>query len=115
MKNSLVIISSIFRVKKILAFLVLFCLVFLNVPRDLTHECDQESDNHEHSQKSNHQDSFSAEDCFSCEFDLDSAHILDFYLPRYTPILNTVLVEIVNIQHVKSQFGVFSLRGPPVV
>lgn len=101
--------------KKFIAYIILFCLVFLNIPRGLTHQCNHDTKSHKQSKNSKPQKSFDADDCFACEFDLDSAHVIDFKMPCRERAINVVLINSRKTRYCKSQFDLFLLRGPPVV
>ena len=115
-------------VKQIIAFSILFCLVFLNVPRGLVHDCDHNSSIHHDSSDhdtsdhddSSHSDSenqlsFEQDDCFTCEFQLDIAPTpfalsLKLADQHYAQFVETKL----NL-YASSEFDLFSLRGPPII
>ena len=101
--------------KQIVAYSILFCLVFLNVPRTLVHDCHHDEHSHEHSSESDHGLSFDQDECFVCEFDLDIAPtpiVMSFELAdaQYQRFVETKL----NV-YSSSKNEDISLRGPPLV
>lgn len=99
--------------KQFVAFFMLFCLTFLNVPREWVHDC-----GHEHVASVNDDESTSSienESCFVCSFDLDA------YQPG-----SPLIFKVVNKPGVKltdaliqllsnDEFDHYSQRGPPLV
>ncbi len=114
--------------KQIFAFTLLFCLVFLNVPRSIVHDCEHDhsveqhdhSEHHSHEQDSDHSEehhlaSFESENesCFICEFDLDVFEIPVVKLESFAKFINSTLVDPEFDCTNQTDFTAYSLRGPP--
>ncbi len=107
--------------KHIFIFSVLFCLVFLNVPRSLVHNCEDHHEVEHHvisdneKQKQSNDLSFDVEGntCFVCEFDLGFFHIPDFRLPAFAKYFNYTFVTPSVDYCNPEEFNAFSHRGPP--
>lgn len=98
--------------KQWITYIVLFCLLFLNAPRYLVHDCD----NHQHGDIEKDQDSdehFKAEDCFVCTFDLDVYQVPEIKSFKYTPIPQERIVEapiaLIDFEGIDPA----KYRGPP--
>ena len=98
--------------KKVVAFSILCCLVFLNVPRSLVHDCDHAHQHDNNGQTSVH---FENEDCFLCEFDLDLFEGFDFIGAPFAKFTNYTVVESKFDYSNPTDFRAFSHRGPPTV
>lgn len=106
--------------KQLIAFSILFCLVFLNVPRSFVHDCEHKIHyTDSHNLESHHQNdgkiSFNVnqESCFICEFDLGFFDKVDFKIPSFTAFFNYTFNEP-SVQYVSpDEFKAFSHRGPP--
>ncbi len=101
--------------KQLFAFSILFCLVFLNVPRSFVHDCD----NHEieHSDDSHNKDlSLNVDDnsCFTCEFDLGFFNVSDLKISAFAKFFNYTFNEPSSDYLNPDEFFAFSHRGPPI-
>lgn len=103
--------------KQLSIFSILFCLVFLNVPRSLVHECHHNSEVHKkQSNSSPDKDlSFDADDCFACEFVLDYAELSTPFEGQINKVYAAAFVRNVASKYIQEKFNLFSLRGPPKV
>ncbi len=114
--------------KQIFAFGLLFCLVFLNVPRSIVHDCEHEhsvehhepSEHHSHDHDSNHSEehhlaSFETENesCFICEFDLDVFEIPTVKFESVAKFRNSNVLDPQFDCLGQTDFSAFSHRGPP--
>lgn len=101
--------------KQFVAFFVLFCLTFLNVPRAWVHECEHEHIAALNDDNSDAESSFENEECFICVFDLDvyqtasPVRYLSYQKPEVR--LTAALIESLS----NDEFDEFSHRGPPVI
>ena len=96
--------------KRVFTYSILCCLVFLNVPRSLVHDC-----NHEHQKDRNGEISvhYENEDCFLCEFDLDLYDNFDFTGAPFAKFTNYTIVQSTVDYSNPVDFNAFSHRGPP--
>ena len=100
--------------KILLSALVLFCLVFLNVPRQLVHDCDHHHASTEHHDESSDSNiSLEGDDCFVCEFDLGFFQVSQEL--AFNPLNGDyfILNESANDLHKADLLGAKVLRGPP--
>lgn len=98
--------------KQFVALFILFCLTFLNVPRDWVHDCVHESGAHLNDESSVHIEN---EECFVCEFDLDVYTVLIEFEPQVkAPISSEIEINLIAEELVDKQDGLY-LRGPPKV
>lgn len=105
---SLVLYSFVV-VKKFLAYLVLFAVVLIVVPRDWVHDCVEdhiEADGHEHNNDS--------EDCFVCELDLGQGNALNFQCVQFfnAQFSDNIFEVIEQVQ--QSKYNLFGGRAPPM-
>lgn len=107
--------------KQLFAFSILFCLVFLNVPRSFVHDCDHtyHVENHESDDQNQSESrlSFSVnqESCFICEFDLGFFNVEDVKISSFASFCNFTFNEP-SVDYLNpEEFKAFSHRGPPVV
>ena len=110
--------------KHIFAFGLLFCLVFLNVPRSIVHDCEHEH-SVEHQRHSEHHSQDHSEDqnlasietenegCFICEFDLDVFEIPRLKFESVAKFSNSNVVDPKFDCLGQTDFSAFSHRGPP--
>ena len=105
--------------KQLFAFSILFCLVFLNVPRSFVHNCNHEGHNidvkdHQHN-SDNQVTSLDVDQgaCFICEFDLGFFNVSESKNPAFAKFFdytfNKPSVECLS----PDEFSAFSHRGPP--
>lgn len=103
--------------KQLFAFSILFCLVFLNVPRSFVHDCDDheiEHNDHNHDNQGNDLSASTDNDsCFICEFDLGFFGISDFKIPAFAKFFNYTFNEPSFDYLNPDEFFAFSHRGPP--
>ena len=107
--------------KQLFAFSILFCLVFLNVPRSLVHNCehsiDQNSESIHHHNNGNEEAVFDVdrEHCFICEFDLGFFNVVYAKAPSFATFFNYTFNEP-SVEYVNpDKFSAFSHRGPPAI
>ena len=99
--------------KQVFAYSLLFCLVFLNVPRTLVHDCHhQEQEDHSGISADTHIEN---ESCFICDFDLGFYTIespIFFNYTKQTPMrITEAVVDRCSIDPICHSL----LRGPPAV
>lgn len=106
--------------KQIFTFSILFCLVFLNVPRSFVHDCDHHEITHndsnhndEHHDNSDLSLDVDNDDCFICEFDLGFFSLPDFKLPAFAKFFNYTFNKPSADYIDPTDFYAFSHRGPP--
>lgn len=103
--------------KQFIAFLLLFCLVFLNVPKNFVHNCEHKihhSDNHHHENEDGNL-SFDVDEghCFVCEFDLGLYNVSEDKAPTFALFFNYIFKDP-SIGFIRTiEFNAFSHRGPP--
>jgi hypothetical protein len=106
--------------KQLFAFSILFCLVFLNVPRSFVHDCDDHGIEHnDHNNDDNHNNDLSAsvdnDSCFICEFDLGFFNVSDLKIPAFAKFFNYAFISP-SVDYISPDaFFAFSHRGPPLV
>jgi hypothetical protein len=105
--------------KQFIAFFVFISFVSLIVPREWIHDCDHDhaielADDHDHDHDVNHEKSADQDDCFACDYDLDSYHSGEFvlHIPNISFEEEKTNGETVRLQ--ASRLDLFQLRGPPV-
>lgn len=105
--------------KQFVAFSVLFCLVFLNVPKSFVHDCEHPNhiENHD-SDDHQHDDGLTfdvdQESCFICEFDLGFFDVVNVKIPAFATFCNYTFNEP-SVDYLNpDEFKAFSHRGPPV-
>lgn len=107
--------------KRFIAYLVLFSLVVLNVPRELVHSHEHHSEiehaidhdnDHDHDSET---PSFEEGDCFACEFDFDEAPQPFTFSFKLAAVQYGAFVETKLNLHANSEFDLFTLRGPPSI
>lgn len=114
--------------KLFFAYSVLFCLVFLNVPRELVHDCNHDHVTHGHSEDHQHGDEqidllstldgsshthLENEDCFVCEFDLGFFELTVFAIPKFIASQFEPIVGVESDRVNRTDFSAFPHRGPP--
>ncbi len=106
--------------KQIFAFTLLFCLVFLNVPRSIVHDCEHDHFVEHHDDSEHHSDdqnlaSFETENenCFICEFDLDVFEAPEAEFASFAKFVNSTVVEPTFVCSNQTDFSAYSHRGPP--
>lgn len=102
--------------KQIIAFGILFCLVFLNVPKTFIHHCEHDTTEH-HDEHKDVQSGISvdndADDCFICEFDLGLFNLPELKIPAFTKFINYTFNKP-SVDYIDpTDFYAFSHRGPP--
>lgn len=109
--------------KQLFAFSILFCLVFLNVPRTFVHDCDDHV-HHQDAQHSVENDSHQNDDylsfdidnesCFICEFDLGYFNLMEANIPSFIAFYNYTFNEP-SVEYVSpDEFNAFAHRAPPM-
>lgn len=99
------------RVKLLFSISLLFCLTFLNVPKNFVHDCD---DHHlEHSDTDGLQ--IEDEDCFVCEFDLGYFQVGQAFKLHTVPATYFISNDYVADVHNPFNPNTPVLRGPPVI
>ena len=101
--------------KQILAFSILFCLVFLNVPKNFIHDCSHHEIKYSHNDN-DHQLSIDVDvdACFICEFDLGVFSIPKFKGLAFAEFFNYIFIKP-SVDYVNPDaFFAFSHRGPPI-
>lgn len=107
--------------KHIFIFGILFCLVFLNVPRSFVHDCDEhefahhDSENHDENENNELTIDVDNEKCFMCEFDLGFFNIPVFKSPAFAKFCDYTFVTPSVDYSNPEEFNAFSHRGPPAV
>lgn len=99
-------------VKNLVVFGLLFCVITLNLPKDLFHL----HDHHEVHTESDSDYSFSAgeADCFVCDVDLFNYSIITHPTIKFDPKAIVQGKEQVYFHEKSSYFDLYALRGPPV-
>lgn len=103
-------------IKRFVALSILFCLVFLNVPKTFVHSCNFSKIDHLQHKSNDTNLSFDTDygNCFICEFDLGFFNVPDLKLPAFAKfIAYTFISPSVDYNNPESFFA-FSHRGPPV-
>ena len=101
--------------KQIVTFSILFCLVFLNVPRSFVHDCEHDRFEHSHDDDKhelsieNHVNA-----CFVCEFDLGFFSLPDFKIPAFSIFISYTFISPSVDYSNPDAFFAFSHRGPPI-
>lgn len=105
--------------KRFVAISILFCLTFLNVPRELVHDCDVHHYSGATKKKHNHQPGddlqMDQEDCFICTFDLGFYSASEF---SWSPVKRKIEVPYVakRIELITNEsVSLNQLRGPPSI
>jgi len=106
--------------KHIFLFGILFCLVFLNVPRSLVHDCEEHEIAH-HDSDTNNEDNNNNElsldietnNCFVCEFDLGFFNVPEFKIASFARFCSFTFIAP-SVDYLSPEdFNAFSHRGPP--
>lgn len=105
--------------KQFVAFSILFCLVFLNVPKSFVHDCEHPYHTENHDSDDHHHDDgltfdVDQESCFICEFDLSFFDVVNAKIPSFASFCNYTFNEP-SVDYLNpDEFKAFSHRGPPV-
>ena len=107
--------------KQILAFSILICLVFLNVPRSFVHDCKEHDKAHHDSDHNDehHRNELSfdvdTDNCFICEFDLGFFNVPEFKTASFAKFYSFTFITSSVDYLSPDDFNAFSHRGPPKV
>jgi hypothetical protein len=98
------------KLRVVVAYALLLSFFVVLTPRELWHECD-----HHHDIENSNEIHFENGDCFACDFGLGFIDQPHYFFFSFTKILfdNNLVFSVSN--YFKSEFHLFSHRGPPVL
>jgi hypothetical protein len=106
--------------KHIFIFGILFCLVFLNVPRSFVHDCEEheivhhDSDHNDEHHSNELSFDVDTDNCFICEFDLGFFNVPEFKSVAFAKFCSYAFVAPSVDYLSPDDFNAFSHRGPPI-
>lgn len=104
-------------IKQVFAFLSIFGIILLNVPKDFLHQCENHAEHHESTKKedSNHS-SFDNPDCEFCAFDfqntggISNINVVEFPKSDFVKLQPSKEERL----YLQSKFQLVT-RGPPIL